>query len=199
MRRFEFPARSAGGVPVPAMASDYDETSVLSSLVEIDPRSVFSAMRFPSVAVVAVLSLFFVGAGSQAFGQRLEPYQTYAETGLSLNYAGYVYAEDAHLISSYNGFENRLSRRALRDSYVAFHYGQNAYSFLHPNKYIQARDAAFDAARRSYVNFDYLWTYVLPFNENRAVYDFSVATYYSFVYNYYAAVYYDAAFFTLIP
>jgi hypothetical protein len=156
-------------------------------------------MRFPSVAVAAVLFLLFAGAASQAHGQRLEPYQTYAETGLSLNYAGYVYAEDAYLISVNNGFENRISRRALRDSYVAFHHGQVAYNYLHPNRYIRARDAANDAARRSYVNFDYLWTYVLPFNEDRAVYDFSVATYYSFTYNYYAAIYYEAAFHSLIP
>jgi hypothetical protein len=156
-------------------------------------------MRFPSAPVAAILFLFVAGAGSQAYGQRLEPYQTYAETGLSMNYAGYVYAEDAYVISANNGFENRKSRRAVRDSYIAYYYGQNAYTFLHPNKYIQARDAGYDAARRSYANFDYLWTYVLPFNEDRAIYDFSVATYYSFVYNYYAAVYYDAAFFTLIP
>lgn len=156
-------------------------------------------MRFPSIAVAAVLFLLFAGAGSQAFGQRLEPYQTYAETGLSLNYAGYVYAEDAYRISVDHGFANRISRRAQRASYVAFYYGQNAYTFLHPNKYIQARDAANDAARRSYANFDYLWTYVLPFNDDRAIYDFSVATYYSFTYNYYAAIYYEAAFHSLIP
>lgn len=156
-------------------------------------------MRFPSVAVAAVLFLLFAGAGSQAFGQRLEPYQTYAETGLSLNYAGYVYAEDAYRISVDHGFENRLARRAFRDSYVAFYHGQIAYNYLHPNRYIQARDAANDAARRSYVNFDYLWTYVLPFNQDKAVYDFSVATYYSFTYNYYAAIYYEAAFHSLIP
>ncbi|HEV7282181.1 MAG TPA: hypothetical protein VGN57_18405 [Pirellulaceae bacterium] len=156
-------------------------------------------MRFLSVAVLAILFLLFAGAGSQAYGQRLEPYQTYAETGLSLNYAGYLYAEEAYVISANSGFENRKSRRALRDSYVAFHHGQVAYTYLHPNRYIQARDAGYDAARRSYANFDYLWTYVLPFNDDRAVYDFSVATYYSFTYNYYAAVYYDAAFFSLIP
>lgn len=156
-------------------------------------------MRFPSFAVAALLVLGFVCASSQTYGQRLEPYQTYAETGLSLNYAGYLYAEEAYAISANGGFENRLARRALRDSYVAFYHGQVAYTYVHPNRYIQARDAALDATRRSYVNFDYLWTYVLPFAQDRATYDFSVATYYSFTYNYYAAVYYEGAFHSLIP
>lgn len=155
-------------------------------------------MRFALPAFAAILFFGFLSCGA-AQAQRLEPYQTYAETGLSLNYSGYLFAEDAYLNSLYNGFENVRAGRAYENSYDAYYYGQNAYAYLHVNKYIQARDAALKASERSYVNFNYLYTYVIPFGTTTAVYDFTVATYYAFIYNYYAAAYYEAAFHSIIP